>query len=107
MKVPHCDRTRRELRRRRRLRVLARRFSLIAAGLVLMVAGVLTVPTPVPIGFFFFAAGLYLLARASKRARKLVTRLRRLVPPFSRGLNRIKPHLPPRLRLFIERSDPE
>jgi hypothetical protein len=72
----------------------------------MMVLGILTVPTPVPIGFVFFAIGLYLVARGSKRARRSVTYLRRHVPPFSRGLNRIKHRLPPRLQAFIERSDP-
>jgi hypothetical protein len=71
-----------------------------------MMLGVLTVPTPVPIGFVLFAVGLYLVARGSKRARRSVKHFRRHVPLFSRGLNTIKHRLPPRLQAFIERSDP-
>jgi len=92
--------------RRRHLRVVAKRVGLVGAGVLMMVLGILTVPTPVPIGFVFFAVGLYLVASGSKRARRSVTYLRRHVPPFSRGLNRIKHRLPPRLQAFIERSDP-
>lgn len=92
--------------RRRNIRVLARRVGLVGAGGAMMILGIVTVPTPVPIGFVFFAVGLYLVARGSKRARRSVTNLRRQVPPFSRGLNRIKHRLPPRFQAFIERSDP-
>ncbi|PKU25349.1 hypothetical protein CWS72_07055 [Telmatospirillum siberiense] len=72
-----------------------------------MILGVLSVPTPVPIGFVLFAVGLYLAARGSKRARRSVKHLRRQVPLLSRGLNSIKHRLPPRLQAFIERSDPD
>ena len=58
------------------------------------------------IGFFFLAAGLYLLARGSKRARRHVKVMRRRLPFLSRGLNRAKHRLPRSLRVFIERSDP-
>ncbi len=106
MKLPRSTRPWTELRRRRRLRVFVRRFSLVGSGASLMMLGVLTVPTPVPIGFVLFAVGLYLVARGSKRARRSVKHLRRHVPLLSRGLNTIKHRLPPRLQAFIEHSDP-
>ncbi len=107
MTEPHTpSRSVADLRRRRRARLIAGRVGLFGSGASLMVLGVLSVPTPVPIGFFFFAAGLYLMARGSKRARRSVKILRRHVPPFSRGLNKVKPHMPKRLRSFIEHSDP-
>jgi Flp pilus assembly protein TadB len=90
----------------RRWRVQAQRLALIGGGLVLMVLGIASVPTPVPIGFILFAVGLYLVARGSKRARRSVKRLRRHVPPLSRGLNRLKPRMPNGMRAFIEHSDP-
>jgi hypothetical protein len=86
--------------------VFARRFALVGSGVSMMVLGIVTVPTPVPIGFVFFAVGLYLVARGSKRARRSVKYLRRHVPPLSRGLNRIKSRLPVRFQDFIEQSDP-
>jgi len=94
------------LRRRRRIQVLVQRVTLLGSGSSLIVLGVLSVPTPIPIGFFLFAAGLYLMARGSKRARHSVKGLRRRVPPFSRGLNSVKHRLPKGLRKFIEHSDP-
>lgn len=106
MKLPHSPLSRAALRRRRRMRVAAQRVTLVGSGASLMVLGVLSVPTPVPIGFVLFAMGLYLIARASKRARHSVKGLRRRVPPFSRGLNRVAHRMPKRLRVFIERSDP-
>lgn len=106
MKLPRSKRLWTELRQRRQLRVYARRFSLVGSGASLMMLGILTVPTPVPIGFVLFAVGLYLVARGSKRARRSVKHIRRHVPLLSRGLNAIKHRLPPRLQAFIERSDP-
>lgn len=71
-----------------------------------MLAGVATVPTPVPIGFVLFVLGLYMAARGSKTAQRGVTWARRVIPPLSRGLNRLKPRLPRSVRRFVERSDP-
>lgn len=107
IRPPSPSRSRADLRRRRRLRIMAQRAGLVGSGASLVVLGMLSAPTPVPIGFVLFAAGLYLMARGSKRARRSVTLLRRHVPPLSHGLNRVKHRLPSRLRLFIERSDPE
>lgn len=84
----------------------AKRSALIGVGGVLILAGIASVPTPVPVGFVLFAAGLYFTARGSKMARRGVTWARRRMPPLSRGLNRIKPRLPGAMRRFIEKSDP-
>lgn len=106
MKLSATRRPWSELRMRRRLLVTARRLGLIGSGASLMVLGALSVPTPVPIGFVLFVIGLFLVARGSKRVRRSVKHLRRRVPPFSRGLNRVKHRLPRRFHAFIERSDP-
>lgn len=99
-----------EARRRRRLRrrtvVTAKRSALVGVGAACMVAGIASVPSPLPIGFVLFAMGLYFAARGSKLARRGVKWVRRTLPPFSRGLNGIKHRLPPAMRRFIERSDP-
>jgi hypothetical protein len=93
-------------RRGRRLRIAILRLGRVGTGLLLMVVGLLSVPTPLPAGFVLFVLGLYLVTRGSKRVRRSVTDLRRRLPPFSRGLNRLKPHLPQSVHTFIERSDP-
>lgn len=93
-------------RRRRRMAVTAKRGLLLGTSAAFMLAGLVSVPTPVPIGFVLFAMGLYFLARASRKARRHIKLLRRRAPGFSRGLNTVKHRLPGPLRLFIERSDP-
>lgn len=99
-----------EARRRRRLRrrtmIAAKRTALVGVGCTCMVAGIASVPSPLPIGFVLVAMGLYFAARGSKLARRGVKWVRRTLPPFSRGLNGIKHRLPPSMRRFIERSDP-
>lgn len=97
----------RHRRRRRRVAVGTKRGALLGAGGTLMIAGIITVPTPVPIGFVLFAMGLYFLARGSRKARRTIKVMRRHAPFFSRGLNRMKHRMPPGLRKFIERSDPD
>jgi hypothetical protein len=97
-------RSRRRLRRRTML--TAKRGALVGVGATCMVAGIASVPSPLPIGFVLFAMGLYFTARGSKLARRGIKWARRHLPPLSRGLNGIKHRLPPAMRRFIERSDP-
>lgn len=91
---------------RRRWVVAVRRVALFGLGCAFMIAGIVSVPSPLPIGFVLFAAGLYFAARGSKAARRGVKWMRGLIPPFSRGLNGIKHRVPASMRRFIERSDP-
>lgn len=97
-------RTRRRLRRR--TTVTVKRMVLVGMGCTCMVAGIASVPSPLPVGFVLFAVGLYFAARGSKLARRGVKWARRRLPPFSRGLNGIKHRMPMPMRRFIERSDP-
>jgi hypothetical protein len=100
--------TRRRRRWRRRSGVAAKRTALFSVGTTLMVVALASVPTPLPgVGLVLFTVALYFLARSSKAARRAVKWSRRQVPPFSRGLKRIKPGLPPSMRRFIDSSDPE
>ncbi|MEA4839102.1 MAG: PGPGW domain-containing protein [Rhodospirillaceae bacterium] len=91
-----------------RLRVLVRlrRLVMICCGCILMALGIVLVPSPLPVGFVLFAVGLFLTARASRWVRRLVRQGRRMLPAFSRGLNRLKHRLPGPMRAFIEQSDP-
>lgn len=104
---PHSTweaRTRRRLRRR--TVVTAKRTALVGVGCTCMMAGIASVPSPLPIGFVLFAMGLYFTARGSKLARRGIKWVRRTLPPFSHGLNGIKHRMPAAMRRFIERSDP-
>jgi len=92
---------------RRRTGIALQRAVLFGLGGSLMLAGVAAVPTPVPgLGLLLFAASLYFLSRGSKTARRAIKWSRRRVPPFSRGLERIRPTLPAGMRHFIKHSDP-
>lgn len=101
---PWQGRARRRLRRR--AFVTVKRTALVGMGCTCMVAGIASVPSPIPVGFVLFAMGLYFTARGSKLARRGIKWVRRSVPPFSRGLNGIKHRMPMPMRRFIERSDP-
>jgi hypothetical protein len=97
-------RARRRLRRRTAITV--KRTALVGMGCTCMVAGIASVPSPLPVGFVLFAMGMYFAARGSKFARRGIKWVRRSLPPFSRGLNGIKHRMPVPMRRFIERSDP-
>lgn len=98
--------TRAHRRLRRRTVVTVKRAVFLGLGVAFMVAGVISVPSPLPIGFVLFAMGLYFAARGSKFARRGVTWVRRILPPLSRALNGVKHRMPLAMRRFIERSDP-
>lgn len=110
--APPYPHTRWKMRQRRRwlrrARVAARRTALMGTGGILMAAAVAATPTPFPgLGLALFAMAVYFLARGSKSARRAVKWSRRRLPPLSRGLERIKPRLPPGMRRFIDHSAPE
>lgn len=98
--------TRGARRLRRRTALTLRRAGFVGMGTAFMVAGIASVPTPIPIGLVLFAMGLYFTARGSKLARRGVKAARRRLPLLSRGLNNLKPRLPGAMRRFIEKSDP-
>ena len=98
---PHARR-----RLRRRTALTLKRMALVGMGCTCMVAGIASVPSPLPVGFVLFAVGLYFAARGSKLARRGVKWARRSLPLLSRGLNGIKHRVTPAMRRFIERSDP-
>lgn len=75
-------------------------------GLALIAIGILLAPSPLPLGFIFFVVGFYFIARRSRLGRGLFRRIRQMIPPFSRALNRAKIRLPRSVQIFIERSDP-
>ncbi|MBC7908684.1 MAG: hypothetical protein H7Y60_18305 [Rhodospirillaceae bacterium] len=91
---------------RRRTAITVKRTALVGMGCTCMVAGIASVPSPVPVGFVLFAMGMYFAARGSKVARRGIKWARRSLPLFSRGLNGIKHRMPVPMRRFIERSDP-
>lgn len=82
---------------------MLRRSAYFGSGLTLMAAGLVSVPTPVPIGFVLFLAGLYLVARGSRRARRAFGHLRRRAPGLAARFDRLRAGMPPALRGLVER----
>lgn len=92
-------------KKRRRRHPVVRLVS-VAAGWVLLVVGVITTPTPVPIGLVLVAIGIFLLARDSHMARKGIRSLRKRFPALDRGLCSISHRLPRTVRAVIRRTAP-
>lgn len=83
-----------------------RRGGLLALGWVLVAAGLVIMPTPVPIGLVLFVAGLTVLARESATARQAIRWVRRRLPVLSNAMTKAAPRLPAGLRTFVETTDP-
>ncbi|WP_170294755.1 PGPGW domain-containing protein [Roseospira navarrensis] len=83
-----------------------RRAINIAVGSVLLVVGIIIAPTPIPIGLFLIAIGLFILTRDSERAREAVRWVRRRVGALDRGLRKVEPRLPRGIARVIHVTDP-
>lgn len=83
-----------------------RRAINIAVGSVLLVLGIIIAPTPIPIGVFLIAIGLFILTRDSERAREAVRWTRRRIGALDRGLRKVEPRLPRAVARVIHVTDP-
>ncbi len=79
---------------------------MLGVGVVLIAAGLVLTPTPLPLGLPLMAVGVYLVARDSSATRQAIRVIRRRLPPLSRALNGIKRGLPAGVRGMIEATDP-
>lgn len=98
--------TRATRRLRRRSTLTLKRGLLLGAGLSLVLLGLATVPTPVPIGAVLIVVGLTFLAKGSRFVLRAVKWARRRSPRLSDGLNRLKPRLPKGIARFVDKSAP-
>lgn len=87
-------------------RRLLARLGRLSAGWVLLVVGLITAPTPLPIGLPLIALALGLLARDSERVRRAVRWVRGRVGALDRGLRRIEPKLPRPVVWVLHATDP-
>ncbi len=92
-------------RRPRRRRPIARLAGAIA-GWVLLIVGIITTPTPIPIGLVLVAFGLFLLARDSRMARRGIRALRSRFATLDNSLSRLSSRLPRAVRTVIRRTAP-
>lgn len=76
------------------------------AGSVILVAGIIIAPTPIPIGVVLIAIGLFMLSVESRRVRRLVRWLRGRAGAVDRALRRAEPRLPRSLAHMLHLTDP-
>ena len=80
--------------------------AIMAGGWVLILTGLLTLPTPAPVSTPAIAFGGMLLTRHSRRFRLGVAALRRRWPTGSGLLTRLSARWPRALRYVVLRTDP-
>ncbi len=83
------------------------RFFLDLAGLLLIGAGLILLPTPIPFGAILIALGVLLLAIAEESVRSLIRSLREKHPRFDAALRKAKTLLPSTLVETLSKTEPE
>ncbi|MCF8482249.1 MAG: hypothetical protein K9H25_17630 [Rhodospirillum sp.] len=94
-------------RRRRRLYVLTHRSVRRIVGWGLILLGMILAPTPLPLGLLLMAVGLYMVARDSATARRMIRWIRRHIPILDRGLEGLHPRVGKDMKAFIDRTHPD
>lgn len=85
---------------------MLKRSAKIAAGILLLIAGIILTPLPIPFGILCLFIGLSILVSAIPQMRIWVTALRRRYQRTSAKLNLIKHRMPHFARQLIEETDP-
>jgi len=83
-----------------------RRIVLFFIGCALLVLGLLTVPTPFPLGIILIPTGLALLMSSSKTFRRWILSLRQRYGFIDRPLRSVQNHMPKPIRKSLESSTP-
>ena len=86
---------------------MIRRSVTLVGGVLLIVAGLLVLPLPVPVGLLMIILGVSLLVPAIPALARFLKRIRHRYPITSQRLNLISPKLPGFVRLVIEETDPD
>ena len=76
-------------------------------GGVLVIAGLIVFPMPIPLGLIMIAIGLLLLAPYFHPIQRIVRALRRRSSHVDSALRRFKERCPPVIRTAIEKTAPE
>ncbi len=90
----------------RRVARAVHHWSLRIVAVVLLVAGLIVFPFPIPLGLPMMVVGLALLISSSDSTAELMTRIRRRYPRFDIGLRRAEPKIPGIFRGPIRKTDP-
>lgn len=76
-------------------------------AILLIIAGIIVTPMPIPFGIFMIAIGLAILVSVSESVREYLKRQRKKFPKFSQSLTKIKPKLPMFIRRLLEDTEPQ
>lgn len=83
------------------------RVAKIILGVVIVIAGIILTPLPIPFGILLILVGLSILVSAIPAMRSWLVAMRKRYSETSHKLNNIKPHMPRFLRRLIEDTDPD
>ncbi len=86
---------------------MIRRSVTLVGGVLLIVAGLLVLPLPVPVGLLMIILGVSLLVPAIPALARYLKRIRRHYPITSQRLNHISPRLPGFVRRVFDETDPD
>ena len=75
-------------------------------GSTLVVAGLIVLPLPIPLGLIMLTIGFALLGPYIPAVRRLVRYLRRKWPAFNQTLMRNRDRFPPIVKKTIDRTNP-
>lgn len=82
------------------------RLMALIIGWLMVFAGLIILPLPIPLGLIMIVVGLALLAPHAPPVRRGIRALRRKFPGVNQKLNALKPRLPRFARLMVELTDP-
>ncbi len=77
------------------------------SGTILVIAGVILTPTPIPFGLIMLTLGLALLAPYFTPVRRVVRGIRRRWPRIDETLRRNRDRFPAVIRQTIDRTHPD
>ncbi|MEO0972150.1 MAG: hypothetical protein AAFX85_03580 [Pseudomonadota bacterium] len=89
-----------------RVRRSIQAWSVRLIAVVLLVAGLIVFPFPIPLGLPMIVVGLALLISSSDASADLMTRVRRRHPRLDNALRRAEPKIPSMFRSPIRKTDP-
>lgn len=81
------------------------RYIVVAFALLLIFAGLIVFPLPIPLGLIMMVAGLAVLLGASKTARIWFREFRGRYPSIDQRISRVEPLLPEALRRVLKRDN--
>lgn len=80
------------------------RWIALPVGVILIIAGLIILPTPIPIGLIMIAIGL-VIAAINPLMLRYIKRKRKNYPEFSKKLRGVTPRLPLFLQRILRRTD--